>query len=234
MTRRSCAPLAEQWGMGSVRDPVSVTPDNLSREYTSFQPCAPEPVVYLGRDSHLENPVALMHEQVVGLLDLVELEAMRDERAKIDLSLGGETQHGRILPCVTPSPLSCSRVIFKTRASNSALDKCSHTHFRRRMRSLRTQSSLLSRPLLLGASELKIASLSARIAFFANNISPHMAAEASPERRGRRVGAGCGCAASTKWAPDSKNLQSKDAARRGAPWSFLSRRRGIANRQPTA
>lgn len=42
--------------MESVRDPVSVTPDNLSRKYTSFQPCAPEPV-YLGRDSYPENSV---------------------------------------------------------------------------------------------------------------------------------------------------------------------------------
>lgn len=195
-------------------------PDKLPRGYISFNrarlrrwfpSCS-------GRDSHLENPVALMREQVVGLLDLVELEAMRDERAKIDLCLGGETQHGRILPCVTPSPLSCSRVIFKTRVSNSALDKCSHTHFRRRMRSLRTQSSLLSRPLLLGASELKIASPPARIAFFANNISPHMAAEASPERRGRRVGAGCGCAASLNGRPTARTYRARmqpDEARHG-------------------
>lgn len=177
-------------------------PDKLSCGYTSFQACAPAPVVSLGGDGHPEN------------------------------SVGGETQHGRTLPCVTLSPLSCSRVIFKTRASNSALDKCSHTHFRRRTRSLRTQSSLVSRVLLLMASELKIASPSARIGFFGNNISPHMAAEASPERRGRRVGAGCGCAASPKWAPDSRNSQSKDAARRGAR-NYLGRGRGIANRQPT-
>ena len=176
-------------------------PDKLSRGYISFQAYAPRPVVSLGRDSHLENPVALVREQIVGLLDLVLLVAMRDERAKINLSLGGETQHGRILPCVTLSPLSCSRVIFKTRASNSALDKCSHTHFRRRMRSLRTQSSLVSRVLLLIASELKIASPSARIAFFGNNISPHMAAEVSPERRGRKVGASRLCCLA-QWAPD--------------------------------
>ena len=177
--------------MESVRDPVSVTPDNLSREYTSFQPCAPEPVVYLGVIATLRTP------------------------------------------CVTPSPLSCSRVIFKTRASSSALDKCSHTHFSRRMRSLRTQSSLVSRVLLLIASELKIASPPARIGFFGNNISPHMASEASPERRGRKMEAGCGCAASPIWAPDSRNSQSKDAARRGAR-SYLGRSSRIANRQPTA
>ena len=142
------------------------------------------PVVCLGGDGYLEN------------------------------SVGGEAQHERILPCVTLSPLSCSRVIFKMRVSNSALDKCSHTHFRRRVRSLRTQSSLVSRVLLLVASELKIASPPARIDFFGNNISPHVAAEASPERRGRRVEAGRGCAVSPKRAPDSRNTESKDAARR--------------------
>ena len=51
--------------MECLRDPVSVTPDKLSRGYTSFQACAPAPVVSLGRDGHLENPVALMREQVV-------------------------------------------------------------------------------------------------------------------------------------------------------------------------
>jgi hypothetical protein len=35
-------------------------------------------------DGDLENPIALMREQIVGFLDLVELEAMRDERAKIN------------------------------------------------------------------------------------------------------------------------------------------------------
>jgi hypothetical protein len=39
----------------------------------------------LGRDSHLEDPIPLMGEEVVGLFDLVELVAMRDERAKINL-----------------------------------------------------------------------------------------------------------------------------------------------------
>jgi hypothetical protein len=43
------------------------------------------PVVSLGRDSHLEDPIPLMAEEVVGLLDLVELLAMRDERTKINL-----------------------------------------------------------------------------------------------------------------------------------------------------
>src|ERR1700687_4334958 len=55
-----------------------------------------------------------------------------------------DAQQGRVLPCTAPSPLSCSRVIFKTRTSNSALDRFSQTLFNRRMRSLRTQSSLLS------------------------------------------------------------------------------------------
>jgi hypothetical protein len=172
-----------------VRVPVSVTPDKISHRYTSFQPCAELAVVSLGRDGNLENPIALMGEQVVGFLDLVELEAMRDERAKIyaararprspvaacapcplgtawsqwecrrarrgfhcrpsccsrHRSLGGNCQHGRSLLWLTPSPLICSSVIFVTSASKSALERFSQMCFRRRARSFRTQSSLLSR-----------------------------------------------------------------------------------------
>jgi hypothetical protein len=60
-------------------------PNKLSCQYTSFQPCVSAPVVSLGRDSHPEDPIPLMGEEVVGLFDPVELVAMRDERAKINL-----------------------------------------------------------------------------------------------------------------------------------------------------
>jgi len=39
-----------------------------------------------GRDRYLQHPVALVGEQVVGHLDLVELESMRDHRFEIDTS----------------------------------------------------------------------------------------------------------------------------------------------------
>jgi hypothetical protein len=55
------------------------------------------------------------------------------------------------------------------------------------MRSLRTQSSLFSRLLRVRARELKIVSpLGTGAGFFEKDISPHMAAEASPERRGKK------------------------------------------------
>ena len=40
------------------------------------------------RDSHLQNAVALIREEIVGLLDIVELETMRDERCEIDRAAG--------------------------------------------------------------------------------------------------------------------------------------------------
>lgn len=58
--------------------------NKLSRKHPGIQPWAGTPKVSLGGDGDLENPVALVGEQIVGLLDLVELEAMRDERAKVN------------------------------------------------------------------------------------------------------------------------------------------------------
>ena len=60
-------------------------PNKLSCQYTSFQPCVSSQLFPLGRDSHLEDPIPLMGKEVAGLSDLVELVAMRDERAKINL-----------------------------------------------------------------------------------------------------------------------------------------------------
>ena len=58
--------------------------NKLSRKHPGIQPWADVPVVSLGGDGDLENPVTLMREQIVSLLNLVELEAMRNERAKIN------------------------------------------------------------------------------------------------------------------------------------------------------
>ena len=66
-----------------MQAPASVTTDKISHGYASFQPWAHVPVVSLGCDGNLENPVTLLPEQAVGLPDLVKLEAMRDERPRV-------------------------------------------------------------------------------------------------------------------------------------------------------
>ena len=71
-------------------------PNKLSCQYTSFQPLAPGQLFPLGRYSHLEDPIPLMGEEVVGLLDLVELVAMRDE--------------GRRSTCPEPTTLNSRRM----------------------------------------------------------------------------------------------------------------------------
>ena len=112
-----------------------------------------------------------------------------------------------------PSPLSCSRVIFKTRASKSRRDRCPQTRFRRRVRSFRTQSSLLSGLSESRSGELKPILPLARTHFSEIDILPHMAAEASPERRGRRVGAVAAVLPRLLGAY-SRELESKDVAKR--------------------
>ena len=44
------------------------------------------------RDGHLQHPVALVAEKLVRRLDVVELEAVRHHRAKVDAS-GGNHRH---------------------------------------------------------------------------------------------------------------------------------------------
>jgi hypothetical protein len=130
---------------------------------------------------------------------------VRDERAKIyaarpdhahqspptccsrHLSLGGKCQHGRSLLWLTPSPLICSRVIFKTSASKSPLERLAQTFFRRRARSFRRQSSLLSR-----LSESRPGNSATDAACARTNLSvmdnlAHLAAEVLRERGGIKV-----------------------------------------------
>jgi hypothetical protein len=94
------------------------------------------------------------------------------------LSPGGECQHGRSLLWVMPSPLICSRAIFKTSASKSLLERFAQTFFRRRVRSFRRHSSLVSRLSESRSSEFETAAARARINLSVIDILPHLAAEA--------------------------------------------------------
>jgi hypothetical protein len=115
---------------------------------------------------------------------VAEAEALGSGRGSHSNRLGGPC---RVVLCVTPSPLNCSCVIFKTRASKSALDKFWQMVLSRCLRSLRTLSSLLSWLLRLRANALKVFSPSATLkGLSGNDISPHTAAEASSERRGKK------------------------------------------------
>ncbi len=127
-----------------------------------------------------------------------------------------------------PSPLNCSRVIFTTRASNSALERFSQTLFRRRVRSFCTQSSLLSGLVPLASSEFSALHARALNNFSGNDILPHMAAEASPERQGRRWERSC----LALLAPDSRNSQSKDAANSGLSELSHPRAGSLIEHQP--
>jgi hypothetical protein len=57
------------------------------------------------RDRHLQHAVALMGEQLIGLLDLIERVAMRDERCEIDACCGDHIQD--------PQEGSCDRTPFE-------------------------------------------------------------------------------------------------------------------------
>lgn len=46
-----------------------------------------------GRDGDLQHTIALVREQIVGLLDLLELEAMRHQTAKINATRGNHVEH---------------------------------------------------------------------------------------------------------------------------------------------
>ena len=144
--------------------------NKLSRKHPGIQPWADAPEVSLGGDGDLKNPVALVSEQAVSLL-----------------SPGGKLQHGRSLLWLMPSPLICSRVIFMTRASKSPTERLSQTFSKRRVRSFRTQSSLLSPLSESRSSELNTAAARAWANLSVIDILPHLAAEASRERRGRNV-----------------------------------------------
>jgi hypothetical protein len=196
-----------------VRVPVSVTPDNLSRERTSIQLCPPLPVVSLRCDRNLENPVTLVPEQVRSRLDEDGSFHRRPIPWTRQLSPGGECQHGRSLLWLTLSPLICSRAIFKTSASKSPLERFSQAFFRRRARSFRRQSSLLSGLSESRSSEFETAAARARINFSVIDILPHLPAEAWRKRRAE----GCRrlrlrCLATS--ASDSGHTASKDAATR--------------------
>jgi hypothetical protein len=85
----------EPLDIGIVRNPATIIQRNYLKDRQVFNVeilpawafnCWPPPsVTTLGRNRDLENPVALMREQLVGILDLIEPEAMRDERAKINV-----------------------------------------------------------------------------------------------------------------------------------------------------
>ena len=92
--------------------------------------------------------------------------------------LGIDSQHGRSLLWVTPSPLICSRAIFITSASKSARESFSQTRSRRRARSFRTQSSLLSGLSASRCSEFEAAASRVRINLSLIDILPHLAAKA--------------------------------------------------------
>jgi hypothetical protein len=137
-----------------------------------------------------------------------------------------DTQEGRALRCTTPSPLNCSCVIFETRASNSAADMLSQTGRSRCMRSLRTHSSLLSWLLRERARELKMVSSSGtRIGVIENFILPHMAAERSPERRGKRDKRPLWLVALAKyaWQPSCKQQGCSQTVRRNCFCLFCSK-----------
>jgi hypothetical protein len=71
--------------------------------------------------------------------------------------------------------------------------------------------------LRLRARELKIVSpLDTCVGFLEKSISPHMAAEASPERRGKRIGA-VTAVLLRQIAPDSNCIDSKVAAKPESP-----------------
>ena len=145
-----------------------------------------------------------------------------------DRQSGGQNQHGRIFRPSMPSPLNCSRVIFTMRASNSALERFSQTLFRRRVRSFCTQSSLLSGLVPLASSEFSALHARALNNFSGNDILPHMAAEASPERRGRRWERRC----LALLGPDSMNFTEQGCSQLRVVGA-ISSAGGIANRTPT-
>jgi hypothetical protein len=164
--------------------------NKLSRKRTNIQLCAGVRGFCLGGGSALENPAA-RHR-----------------------SLGGKGQHGGSLLWLITSPLNCSRVIFKTSASKSPLERLSQTFFRRRARSFRRQSSLLSGLSESKSSEFEAAAARARINLSVIDILPHLAAEAwgvsAEAERCRRLRLCC----LAKWASDSVVMNSKDAATR--------------------
>ena len=92
----------------------------------------------------------------------------------------------RVLRPRIPSPRNCSRVMSTMSAEKSALDIVSQIRSRRFVRSLRTQSSLLSGATQSTPARLETAFPLARIHCSEIDIAPREAREASPERRGRR------------------------------------------------
>lgn len=111
------------------------------------------------------------------------LESLRWDRSR------ASPQHGWVQRSWTRSPLSCSRVIFATRASKSAFDRSAQTVFSRRVRSLRTQSSLLSG---LRSGQLKPIFRLPRTRFSGIDILPHMGrGSAEAEKDGADCGSCC-------------------------------------------
>ena len=186
-----------------MRDPVSVTPDKYPPDTPVFNgwPCVGGfPVGSAdGRRRDAKQRVIGTDRGNWSLLEL-DLSCLdedggfhrRPRYRSWRRTLGGEVQQGPSLRPGSPlsplSPLSCSRVISFTRASNSTLDRSAHTHFRRRVRSFLTQSSLLSAFSQSSARELKRVSAKRRTKSSGMTILTHMGAETSLERRGRKVG----------------------------------------------
>src|SRR4029077_111300 len=101
--------------------------------------------------------------------------------------LGIDSQHGRSLLWVAPSPLTCSRAIFITSASKSARERFSQMRSRRRARSFRTQSSLLSGLPESRCSEFEAVAARVRINLSVIAILPHSGCGGVHGRRGRTV-----------------------------------------------
>jgi hypothetical protein len=110
------------------------------------------------------------------------------------------------------SPLSCSLVIFATRAWNSTAESSLPMDFSRRVMSLRTEFSLSSE---LISRQLGTAAPLERVHFSGIVILPLVAAGASLTRaEAEWWGPFCGYAASPDRRPDSIGVNGKDAAKR--------------------
>ena len=77
-------------GLVSIGDLVKVKLGEAAEEAQAMR--ADRSLPDSGRDRHLQHAIALVGEQLVRLLDLVEREAMRDQRAQIDPA-GGDHVH---------------------------------------------------------------------------------------------------------------------------------------------